>query len=191
MESMQTSRRTFVLGLGAPLILGATNKSGSRKPILGEGEPGASLQEDGTKGQWYYQGGKAGWRNDEKDPYYARTNRAAVRLAGAPPVAVLIDRETGSSGEGVAIAFRERVDTRFFGEPTFGAATSTFPYKLSDGAEIYLVTGVMVDRKGNEYMDGIAPDEEVLSEATITTADPVVRAASDWLARTKACKAAR
>jgi len=35
---MATNRRTFVTGLAAPLILGATNKSGSAKPILGEGE---------------------------------------------------------------------------------------------------------------------------------------------------------
>jgi hypothetical protein len=33
-----TPRRTFLTGLAAPLILGATNKSGSKKPIVGEGE---------------------------------------------------------------------------------------------------------------------------------------------------------
>src|SRR3954471_7016098 len=32
------SRRTFLTGLGAPLILAATNKSGSSKPIVGEGD---------------------------------------------------------------------------------------------------------------------------------------------------------
>jgi hypothetical protein len=37
MES-KTQRRAFLTGLAAPLILGATNKSGSKKPILGEGE---------------------------------------------------------------------------------------------------------------------------------------------------------
>lgn len=35
---METTRRTFVTGLAAPLILGATNKSGSARPILGEGD---------------------------------------------------------------------------------------------------------------------------------------------------------
>ena len=39
---MSHSRRAFLtragLGLGAPLILGASNKSGSSKPILGEGD---------------------------------------------------------------------------------------------------------------------------------------------------------
>lgn len=34
----QLSRRMFVTGLGAPLILGASNKSGSARPVIGEGE---------------------------------------------------------------------------------------------------------------------------------------------------------
>ena len=39
---MSTRRRDFLArigsGLSAPLILGTTNKSGSNKPVLGEGE---------------------------------------------------------------------------------------------------------------------------------------------------------
>lgn len=149
-------------------------------PILGEGTLGKSSQ--------YYEDGKAGMRTDTKEPYYAQTTAAPVRLAAAPPVAVLIDRDTGSSGEGVAIAFRGRPETRLFGEITYGAATGTFPYELGDGARIYLVIGAMIDRNGNEYPDGVAPDEEVLSEATITTNDPVIRAASNWLSARAACR---
>jgi hypothetical protein len=157
-------------------------------PILGEGDSGASLQADGTKGQWYYSEGKAGWRNDTKDPYYARITGEPVRVAGTPPVAVLLDRATGSSGEGIAIAFRGRPDTRFFGESTYGAATSTSPYTLSDGAQLFLVTGVMVDRRGLEYPDGIIPDEEIVSEVTISTADPVIHAAAEWISGLKVCR---
>ena len=47
----------------------------------------------------------------------------------------------------------------------------------------------MADRNGKEYPDGIAPDEEVLSEATITTNDPVIRAAARWLSGRSACAA--
>jgi hypothetical protein len=35
---MPTNRRRFITGLAAPLILNATNKSGSGKPVLGEGD---------------------------------------------------------------------------------------------------------------------------------------------------------
>jgi C-terminal processing protease CtpA/Prc len=157
--------------------------------ILGEGEPGAVLHEDGRKSKWFYENGRAGLRNDARDPYYARTTHGPVRLSVMPPVAVLIDRDTGSSGEGIAIAFRGRPDTRFFGEATYGAATSTFPYKLSDGAQLFLVTGVMLDRNGKEYSDGVTPDQVILSATTIATNDPVIRAASEWLSGLRACQA--
>ncbi|SPE22403.1 Peptidase S41 (fragment) [Candidatus Sulfopaludibacter sp. SbA3] len=156
-------------------------------PILGEGEPGGVMY-GATTNKWFYEEGKAGSREDKHDPYYAKTNGEPVKLNGTPPVAVLIDRETGSSGEGIAVAFRGRPDTRFFGEATFGAATSTFPIKLSDGAQIYLVTGVMVDRHGAEYPLGIKPDQEILSDLSITTNDPVIRAASDWLSAQNGCR---
>jgi carboxyl-terminal processing protease len=114
-----------------------------------------------------------------------------VLLAESPPVAVLIDRDTGSSAEGIAIAVRGRVDTRFFGESTYGAATSTFPFKLSDGAQLFVVTGAMLDRDGREYPMGATPDEEVLSAATISTNDSVIVAASEWLSMMRACRGAR
>lgn len=151
-------------------------------PILGEGELGKTKK--------YYENGKAGMR-DAEEPDYAKTTGKSVHLLIAPPVAVLIDRDTGSSGEGVAIAFRGRPDTRFFGELTYGAATATFPYTLSDGAQIYLVIGTMEDRNGNEYPNGVAPDQEILSEATISTNDPVIHAATEWFSGLKACSATK
>jgi carboxyl-terminal processing protease len=150
-------------------------------PILGEGEPGGVLRASGAKDKWFYENGRAGLRSDTEHPYFAKTTGAPVNLKDAPPVAVLIDRETGSSGEGIAVAFRGRSGTRFFGETTYGVATSTFPYALSDGAQLFLVTGVMVDRKDNEYPLGVKPDQEILSDVSISTSDPVIRAASEWL----------
>jgi C-terminal processing protease CtpA/Prc len=161
-------------------------------PIVGEGEPFGILTAEGIAGglkeMRYYENGRAGDRTDKEHPYYAKTNGEAVRLKGTPPVAVLIDRETGSSGEGIAIAFRGRAETRFFGEATFGAATSTFPYKLSDGAQIYLVTGVMVDRNGVQYLEGVKPDEEILSDFSIASHDPVILRAAEWVSRREGCK---
>jgi hypothetical protein len=149
-------------------------------PILGEGNLGKSGH--------YYEDGKAGVRDDPGYPDYAKTKSPAVHLAASPPVAVLIDRDTGSSGEGIAIDFEGRPETHLFGEFTFGAATATFPYELSDGATIYLVIGAMKDRNGKEYPDGVPPDHEIVSEATIVTTDPVIHAASEWLAGRNACR---
>jgi hypothetical protein len=87
-------------------------------PILGDGEPGANLHRDGPR-KWFYESGAAGYRDDKKDPYYARTTGTAVSLPRLPAAALLIDRDTGSSGEAIAIAFRGRANTRFFGESTY------------------------------------------------------------------------
>jgi carboxyl-terminal processing protease len=150
-------------------------------PLIGDGPFGARLDHMGVKTDWFYRDGSAGERTGTIEEAYATSTVPPVVIAGTPPVAVLIDRETGSSGEGVALAFHGRPHTRFFGETTFGAATSTFPFPLSDGAQIYLVTAVMVDREGHEYPTGISPDEQILSETTISTTDPVLHAAATWV----------
>ena len=46
----------------------------------------------------------------------------------------------------------------------------------------------MVDRNGKEYPDGVVPDEEILSDTSITTTDPVIRRAVEWLSKAEGCK---
>jgi carboxyl-terminal processing protease len=156
-------------------------------PILGEGSAGGREDADGVKTFSFYASGAAGEREEGKVNAYAAVTGPPVVLTSAPPVAVLIDRETGSSGEGIAIDFRGRPQTRFFGEATYGASTSTFPFVLPDSAQLYLVTAVMIDRAGEQIEFGASPDEEILSEATISNNDPVIRRASQWLGEQTAC----
>lgn len=154
-------------------------------PIIGEGELGSTLDKDGMKRIWFYEKGRSGYRGDAKDPYYATTTRPPVVITQRQPVAILIDRDTGSSAEGLAIAFRGRAETRFF------AATSTFPFPLSDGAKLFVVTGAMLDQQGNQYPLGVVPDQVIISAVTISSNDPVIVGASKWLSKTKACETAR
>jgi carboxyl-terminal processing protease len=156
-------------------------------PLIGDPPFGARIDHVGVKTDWFYRDGAAGERTGTLEEAYAASSAPPVVVPGTPPVAVLIDRDTGSSGEGVALAFHKRPATRFFGETTFGAATSTFPFPLSDGAQIYLVTAIMVDREGHEYPTGITPDEVILSETTISTTDPVLRAAGHWVSAQAGC----
>jgi carboxyl-terminal processing protease len=155
-------------------------------PILGEGNLGTFLNAASSL-KWFYREGRSGVQGNPET--FAKTTAATpVRLKDAPLVAVITDRGTGSSGEIVAIAFRGRPDTRFFGETTFGAASATSPFKLSDGAQIYLVVSTVLNREGNEYPTGVRPDEAILSDVTTSPDDPVVRAASEWLSRQQACR---
>jgi len=82
-----------------------------------------------------------------------------------PPVAVLTDARTASSGEAVVIAFHGRPNTRFFGEPTAGVSTANRGFPLEDGALLVVTVATMLDRDGHEYAGRIEPDE-LVSAAT-------------------------
>jgi carboxyl-terminal processing protease len=116
-------------------------------------------------------------------PAVAVTGRPPRLRRPQPPVAVLTSRLTGSSGEGVVMAFRGRPDSRSFGEPTAGVPTGNAAYPLSDRAELHLTEGIGVDRTGATYQAPIQPDRPVATDWTRygTPADPVVQAATRWL----------
>lgn len=116
-------------------------------------------------------------------PAVAVTGRPPRLRRPQPPVAVLTSRLTGSSGEGVVMAFRGRPDSRSFGEPTAGVPTGNAAYPLSDRAELHLTEGIGVDRTGAAYQARIQPDRPVATDWTRygTPADPVLQAATRWL----------
>ena len=157
-------------------------------PILGEGVVGGFINYSGRKTNWYYERGQVGSRRDGvADTVTLTLTQPPVVLSGRPPVAVLIDRGTGSSGEAIAVVFRGRPDTRFFGEQTYGVANSTFPFPLSDGAQLYMVVAVDVDRAGIEYDNGISPDQAVGAEAVSQEEDPGLKIAAKWLLERQSC----
>ena len=90
-------------------------------------------------------------------------------------IAVLVDHQTGSSGEATAIAFIGGDQTRVFGQKTGGFTSANEAIKLSDRAVIVLATTYLSDRLGKIYRDGITPDQ--ITEAGDSTLD----AAIHWL----------
>jgi C-terminal processing protease CtpA/Prc len=129
-------------------------------PILGSGPVGFFIYPNGTEVAWDYRQGAS----------YNGTNVQArvaapyqVRKA-QPRVAVLTDLATASSAEAIAVAFRERPNTRSFGAPTCGLSTSNTSYTLNDGATLNLVTSLMADRTKRTYGDTIYPDESIFDQ---------------------------
>jgi carboxyl-terminal processing protease len=160
-------------------------------PILGEGTGlGAFVDADGNKSVWYYADGAAGTVSPSGQiGVAAKTGRAAYKLrSAAPPVAVLTDGRTASSGEAITVAFRGRPGTRSFGANTFGVPTANAGHPLSDGGVIWLMSSLDVDRAGNVYIDPIPPDELIPTTANPATDDAVVTAALKWLATQPSCK---
>ena len=155
-------------------------------PILGDGVVGSFVAPDGNV-TWYYKNGEAGTRNTAGLETVSLTLQDGANLSSAAtPVAVLVDGGTTSSGEAVTIAFHGRPSTRFFGSHTAGKSTAVQPFKLDDGAELYLTTAIDADRSGKTFPDGFTPDEVLPAVTAIPPegSDAVVRAAQTWLVAT-------
>jgi carboxyl-terminal processing protease len=151
-------------------------------PILGDGAVGSFVAADGNM-TWFYKDGETGTRNPAGLETVSLSLRDGPVLSPAAPVALLIDSSTSSSAEAITIAFHGRPDTRFFGARTAGKSTAVQPFKLNDGAEIYLTTAIDADRTGKAFPDGFTPDEVFPSTGTMPqeAKDPVVLGAQTWL----------
>lgn len=77
------------------------------------------------------------------------------------PVAILVDKVTGSSAEFITAAFVGQKNVKIIGTNTQGLTSGNQEYKLSDGSFLVLTVGNIVDRTGKEYAkigEGIHPD---------------------------------
>lgn len=151
--------------------------------VLGEGPLGYFLSSNGAEEQWFYRQGKAGEVIAGKEETMEGVKGEPLALPELPPVAVLLDSGTISSGEAVAISFIGRPHTKSFGAHTYGLSTGNQGYPLPDGASLFLCDVIEEDREHRNYPDGIEPDV-VLPEPFLLPsedADPVIKAAKQWL----------
>ena len=163
-------------------------------PLLGEGDRlGEFFNTDGHSVWRYRDGAASEVADDGKESRYPPVAGVPYKMMGKPKVAVLIDGGTGSSGEAVALAFRGRPQTRFFGGHTQGASTVNDVLELSDGATMWLTIGVDADRTGKQYMDGFGPDEAIRGTDTAVPdgQDPVLQAGLRWLVGSQTTAGAR
>lgn len=154
-------------------------------PIVGEGVLGFFVDPDSVVNTWTYEHGTS--RNDGY--INTRVDGPYRLLKEGPPVAVLTDGQTASSGEATAIAFRGRPETKSFGQETWGVSTANRSFVLSDGAMLFLTVSTMADRTGLLYGGKIPPDQIVAGAKTGDPAsDAPMAAAVDWLQIQPACE---
>jgi carboxyl-terminal processing protease len=123
-------------------------------PILGTGVVGYFINPDKIETPWFCDNGVAALGSANivvlKDYYILKKPN--------PKVAVLIDGGVASSGEAVAIAFKGRPDTKFFGKPTYGVSTANQTYTLSNNYILFLTVSTMADRNKNLFGNKVEPD---------------------------------
>jgi hypothetical protein len=157
--------------------------------LIGEGDLGSFISADRDRQPWFYKGGKVGRRPpDGAEEIDAFISKEPIVLSPLPPVAVLFDRGTASSGESVAIAFAGRPRARSFGEHTAGFSTSNNMHPLSDGASLFLCEGLEADRTERLYPDGLDPDVAIAEPSTrpADNTDAALQAAEEWLSHENA-----
>ena len=128
----------------------------SIEPLIGNGILGYFVDADNNYEAWKLTNGKA-FIDDAL--VYENLEFKELNLSKSY-VAVLTNNETASSGEAIAVAFKNRINTKSFGGSTFGVSTGCVSHQLSDGSVINLAESVFADGSMKKYGYRIAPDIE-------------------------------
>lgn len=133
--------------------------------LLHTGTQGYFIDADNHAQAWRYENGKACL-----DTITLAENKQILTLHGTQYIAVLINEETASSGEAMAVLFKGYANAKLFGAPTFGVSTGCEPFTLSDGSHLNLATSVFADKNHNKYGNAIHPDYPCPAEETLSKA---------------------
>lgn len=109
-------------------------------------------------------------------------NKTGKRITSK--VAVLIGAGTASSGEGVAVVFKQRKNTKLFGDRSAGLANSTQGFVFNNNQSYFLLsTSLLGDKKKKALPEFIRPAVVVKGTESFSepAQDAVVIAAMKWL----------
>jgi carboxyl-terminal processing protease len=119
--------------------------------------------------------------------FHGRHPRCSVSGAAYQPksgnkwIAVLTGPKTSSSGEIVALAFKEMKQVYLYGEPTAGYTTANATYTLSDRSMLVVTVCNEADRTGAIQYGRIIPHDLVYPDEKNTSEDVVKKKALMWL----------
>ncbi len=156
--------------------------------ILGDGAHGSIVAPDGSRMTWGTSAGAA-WINEPTSKVFALDAFAAPETSRLP-VALLIDQRTASSGESLVVSFRNRANTRSFGDPTAGKSSANATVTLQDGSILNITASALYDSAGRAFGGPIAPDvvfnlpaptRETAFPGSDGAPDEVLDAAAAWL----------
>lgn len=136
------------------------------EPFIGNGIKGFFVDADNNYNAWYLTNGKAFL---DKELVFENPTYKKIDLSNAY-VAILTDNQTASSGEAIAVALKNRANSKSFGKPTFEVSTGCVAHTLSDGSVLNLAETVFADSNKKPYGYEIHPDVETDENNTLNTA---------------------
>ncbi len=153
-------------------------------PLLGDEVVGYFINSDRVYTKWHCKNGSSYL---EDSLLCSIIGEPKDLLISESKIAVLLGHFTASSGEAVAVSFKGRKNTKFYGEPTRGLSTGNSIFKLSNNATLILTTSIFVDRNKNEYGNVIEPDILIYNPYKIDKKenDKVIVKAMEWITNIK------
>lgn len=149
--------------------------------LLGDGKIGGSSDNDGNELSNYVI--KNGQFIDTKNLVIDLEN--PIKKPINDKIAILVSRYTISSGEVVAVGFKGKENTRFFGQQSAGMTTVT-GYDFIDNETIMLISKAYYrDRNNQVYTNGVEVDEVIeFDEYATFEDDKIIQSSIEWLNRT-------
>jgi peptidase S41-like protein len=146
-------------------------------PLLGAEVVGSFTNSPPGEG-WHYRDGRSWSGNSTQPPETLGWGSVPPRRIRNPaaPVALLVGRETASSGEMTLLAFLGRPHVRSFGDSTAGYTSSNTNVPLRDGTTLIVTSSYPRDRSG-----GLTPSSRVRTNSCRATArETTFRSAARW-----------
>jgi len=149
-------------------------------PLLGEDIVGYFIDSEENYISWYCKNGSSYSDGHMICSILGETSQISISDS---KVAILIDSTTASSGEAIAVSFKGRANTKYYGKPTRGLSTGNQSFKLSNNAMLILTTTIFADRNKIKYGQSIEPDVLLSNPDKIDKKenDKVILTAMEWI----------
>lgn len=131
-------------------------------PLFGSGNLGYHIGKEDSP--WYFK--KEGPQGNMD---YIKISNSDFEFERKLPLVALVNKNTASAAEAIAISFNCYPRSILIGESTNGLTTGNEMFFLSDSTCLNLTTSVMADCKKNKYPNGIIPEIELNDPLEIFT----------------------
>ena len=125
------------------------------------------------------------WKIEKNNFYYDDFSielKDDCTIKNNPKIAILTSVYTASSGEAIAVIFKGRDKTKFFGQKTLGMITVTDWEMISDSTAMTISVSYYKDRNGDVYDEFVDIDKETpFTEEPLEKNDSCVHSAISWL----------